>query len=200
MNEEYLSVKDFAAACSCSTQYIYKILKKSLKPYTKKENKKTLISTAAVELVKNGFATDSTACNQPMQPNQYPTDIATDSTNQCNRAQPTNATACNQPDNAIEESGEVQALKELIKELKRDKEELQKDKEDLKKDKEDLKQEALKWQQLLIEERNKVKLLEATEEQRKEVVNLEEPAIVEEQQELPKTFGKKLKWLFKSTK
>ena len=45
-------------------------------------------------------------------------------------------------------------LKELIEELKQEKEEL-------KKDKEYLKQEALKWQQLLIDERNKVKVLEA---------------------------------------
>ena len=108
---------------------------------------------------------------QPMQPTNQPTkttDFAT-----------------------IEESGEVQALKELIKELRQDK-------EDLKRDKEDLKQEALKWQQLLIEERNKVKLLEAAaaEEPREEVVNFEEPAAVAEPQELPKTFGEKLKWLF----
>ena len=196
MEEEYLSVKDFAAAAGVTTQYIYKILGTHLKPYKKKIQKKTYVATIAIDLVKNGFdsvekstvSTSETNQNatrrqeplQPMQPTDQPTkttDFAT-----------------------IEESGEVQALKELIKELRQDK-------EDLKRDKEDLKQEALKWQQLLIEERNKVKLLEAAaaEEPREEVVNfeepaareiIEEPAAVAEPQELPKTFGEKLKWLF----
>ena len=180
MEEEYLSVKDFAAAAGVTTQYIYKILGTHLKPYKKKVNKKTVIAEAAIGLVKNGFATVATnATNQnatpqtePMQPTDQPTNTTDFAT--------------------LEESGEVKALKELIAELRQDK-------EDLKRDKEDLKQESLKWQQLLIEERNKVKLLEAAaaEEPREEVVNFEEPAVVEEPHELPKTFGEKIKWFFK---
>ena len=38
MEEEYLSVKDFAAAAGVTTQYIYKILGTHLKPYKKKIN------------------------------------------------------------------------------------------------------------------------------------------------------------------
>lgn len=196
MEEEYLSVKDFAEAAGVTTQYIYKILGTHLKPYKKKIQKKTYVATIAIDLVKNGFdnvekstvSTSETNQNttrrqeplQPMQPTDQPTKITDFAT--------------------IEESGEVQALKELIKELRQDK-------EDLKRDKEDLKQEALKWQQLLMEERNKVKLLEAAaaEEPREEVVNfeepaakeiIEEPAAVAEPQKLPKTFGEKLKLLF----
>ena len=186
--EKYLSVKEFAAAAGVTTQYIYKILGTHLKPYEKKVNKKTVIAEAAIGLVKNGFATVATnATNQnatpqtePLQPMQ-PTD------------QPTNTTDFA----TLEESEEVKALKELIAELRQDK-------EDLKRDKEDLKQEALKWQQLLIDERNKVKLLEAAAapKEKEEVMFTEvqeEPAATEtEKQELPQGFFNKLKWLFKS--
>lgn len=185
--EKYLSVKEFAAAAGVTTQYIYKILGTYLKPYKKKVNKKTVIAEAAIGLVKNGFATVATnATNQnatpqtePLQPMQ-PTD------------QPTNTTDFA----TLEESGEVKALKELIAELRQDK-------EDLKRDKEDLKQEALKWQQLLIDERNKVKLLEAAAapKEKEELMFTEveeEPAAKEvEKQELPQGFFNKLKWLFK---
>ena len=64
------------------------------------------------------------------------------------------------------------------------------------KDKEYLKQESLKWQQLLADERNKVKLLEtaAAPIEKTEVVyrQVEQEKI----QELPQTFGEKIKWLF----
>ena len=148
--KEYLSVKEFAEAAGVSTQYIYKILGAQLKPYKKKINKKTYIESCAVEFVVNGFVDDTTnstlATNQmqpsaeePLQPLQ-PT------------MKPTNST-----ENATKEkdssSGEVEALKMLIEELKKDKEQLLQDKDYLK-------QEALKWQRLLSDEREKVKLLE----------------------------------------
>lgn len=183
MNEGYLSVKDFAESAGVSTQYIYKILGTHLKPYKKKIQKKTYIDAAAVELVKNGFSTpateetnqDATARVKPLQPNQ-PTDQPTDATEKFTQQK-------------AESSGEVEALKMLIDELKKDKEQLQKDKEYLK-------QESLKWQQLLADERNKVKLLEtaAAPIEKTEVVyrQVEQEKI----QELPQTFGEKIKWLF----
>ena len=36
MEKEYLTVKEFAAAAGCSTQYIYKILGTHLKPYKRR--------------------------------------------------------------------------------------------------------------------------------------------------------------------
>lgn len=185
MNEEYLSVKDFAAAAGCSTQYIYKILGTHLRPYKKKINKKTYIEAAAIELVKNGFSTDATLETNQMQPT-----AASD----CNSSnQPTNqqeTTEINRKEEK-EENGEVEALKMLVEELKADKEYL--------------KQEALKWQQLLADERNKVKLLEAAAApiEKEDIVyremEQEEPAAKEEKQELPQTFTEKIKWLFKKS-
>ena len=96
-------------------------------------------------------------------------------------------------------NAEIEALKMLVDELKQDKEEL-------KKDKEYLQQELVKWQSLLLEEKEKVKLLEAAAtEQPQEPVEaaapyteiVEHPAEVP-QQEPPQSFIKKLKWLFKS--
>jgi chromosome segregation ATPase len=102
-----------------------------------------------------------------------------------------------QPTDATNKDGEIAALKQLIEELKQDK-------EDLKKDKEDLKQEAIKWQQLLLEEKNKVKLLEAaTSKTEGEVIEFEEVADSKEEVReavpaTPKGFINKLKWLFGS--
>jgi hypothetical protein len=104
-----------------------------------------------------------------------------------------------QPTDATNKDGEIAALKQLIEELKQDK-------EDLKKDKEDLKQEAIKWQQLLLEEKNKVKLLEAATSKTEEatVVEFEEVNNSKEEKreavpaEPPKGFINKLKWLFGS--
>lgn len=207
MNEEkYLTVKEFAEAAGVTTQYIYKIIGKGLKPYTKRQNKKTVINAAALDFIKNGFPLDQpsqqNATNQE-QPSKE-AELQPDATNN----QPTNATTTNQ-----EQNGEIEALKLLIAELKQDK-------EDLKKDKEDLKQEALKWQQLLLEERNKVKLLEAAAageaaaDQEEEIIVdeiikedpvkmdpiKEDPVkhdlIEQPEAEKPKTFTEKLKWLF----
>lgn len=198
MNDNYLSVKEFAAAAGVTTQYIYKILGSSLKPYKKKINKKIYIDAAAVDYIKGGFPNDIE--NQPKptenQPTLQPSENAGLQPNQptLQPTKPTNATSDKLEE--LQSSGEVEALKLLIEELKQDKEQLIKDKEDLK-------QEALKWQQLLVDERNKVKLLEAAaapvekEELVFREVEQEEPAAEqEEKQKLPQTFGEKIKWLF----
>ena len=204
MNDNYLSVKEFAAAAGVTTQYIYKILGSSLKPYKKKINKKIYIDAAAVEYIKGGFPNEVE--NQPKptenQPSLEPRKNAELQPNQptLQPTKPTNATSDKLEE--LQSSGEVEALKLLIEELKQDKEDLKRDKEQLIKDKEDLKQEALKWQQLLADERNKVKLLEAAAEpveQEVEFKEVEEPAAaeqIEQPQELPKTFKEKIKWLF----
>jgi hypothetical protein len=199
MDKENLSVKEFAAAAGVSTQYIYKVLDTKLKPYKKKIGKQTFISAAAVGVItETTNATNNTTnqCNQieeseinalqgkeagekpTMQPTLQP-------------IQPTNATNL-----ATNKDGEIEALKQLIEELKQDK-------EDLKKDKEDLKQEAIKWQQLLLEEKNKVKLLEAaaSKETEETVIDFEEvddskEEVREAVPAVPKGFINKLKWLF----
>lgn len=205
MNDNYLSVKEFAAAAGVTTQYIYKILGSSLKPYKKKINKKIYIDAAAVEYIKGGFPNDIE--NQPKptenQPTLQPSENAELQPNQptLQPTKPTNATSDKLEE--LQSSGEVEALKLLIEELKQDKEDLKQDKEQLIKDKEDLKQEALKWQQLLADERNKVKLLEAAaapvekeEVVFREVEQEESAAEQEEKQQMPQTFGEKIKWLF----
>ena len=204
MNEEkkYITVKEAAAAAGTSTQYIYKILDKQLKPYKKKIDKKTYIEAAAIDLIKkNGL--------QPsLQPLEY---------SKNGGLQPTNATgATNQTEKRLQtelqENTEIALLKQLVEGLQLDKKELQKDKEQLIKDKEYLKQEALKWQQLFADERNKVKMLEQKEEQEAQVVEYESAAAADEKQEqeqpteqeqnerqeLPQGFINKLKWLLKS--
>ena len=204
MNDNYLSVKEFAAAAGVTTQYIYKILGSSLKPYKKKINKKIYIDAAAVEYIKGGFPNEVE--NQPKptenQPSLQPSKNAELQPNQptLQPTKPTNATSDKLEE--LQSSGEVEALKLLIEELKQDKEDLKRDKEQLIKDKEDLKQEALKWQQLLADERNKVKLLEAAAKPVEEVNFTEvkeveeEPAAAAEPEELPHTFKEKIKWLF----
>lgn len=204
--EKYLSVKDFAEAAEVSTQYIYKLVGNSLKPYVKKINKKTMINAAAIQLLKDGFnATVATNSTNLLQPDKNTNFQPLQSTEQPTNS--TNFTTVEKSINLREESGEVQALKEMIEELKRDKEDLKKDKEQLTKDKEDLKQEALKWQQLLIDEKNKVKLLEAakTEQQEDNIINIKEQLNVtestkeeQEKKELHKGFFNKLKMLFRN--
>lgn len=175
MDNEYLTVKEFAAAAGVTTQYIYKILGTHLKPYKKKQNKITVIDKAAIKLVKEGFATDETAATNEMQPHENSV---------ANQKQPTdnqtNETPCNN------DNGEIEALKLLIEELKAEKEELKKDKEQLIKDKEYLQQDIVAWKSLLADERNKVKLLEdAKKEDENIIVDAEQPK-------------KKFKWFFNS--
>ena len=154
MDKEYLTVKEFAAAAEVTTQYIYKIYGSSLKPYTKTIKKKKYIQAAAIDFIKNGFPEQSN--KQPFQPLQS-TEMQPDNNSGLqpdnNEEQPTNKTTVQPDNNGSDQNGEIEALKQLIEELCQEKEEL-------KTDKEYLKGEVLKWQQLFVEERNKVKLLE----------------------------------------
>ena len=49
---EWLTVKQYAVASGCTTQAIYKKLATSLQPYTKQENGRTLINSAALNATK----------------------------------------------------------------------------------------------------------------------------------------------------
>lgn len=169
-NEEYLTVKDFASAAGVSHQYIYRVLKTRLKPYSKRINGKIMIQSAAIDLFISssaGCATNSTDWLQGCKPTNEAAAItvqqeifATNSTEK----HATSATGCKsiQTDNIAENAtkGEVEILRELIEELRKSNEELKKDKETLIKDKEILLTESFKWQQLFLEERNKNKMLE----------------------------------------
>lgn len=192
MSQEYLSVKEVAAAAGVSTQYIYKILGSSLKPYKKKINKKTMIEAAAIDYIIHGFPTNTTEEYNQVQPIHQEDLQPMQPT-----LQPTNATENNQ--------GEIEALKLLVEELKAEKEEL-------KADKEYLKNELVKWQSILADERNKIKLLEAAAEEQQESIIEEQPKGTEEaaafgaeqereteaeqEQSYPQTFTEKIKWLF----
>ena len=175
MSEEkkYLSIKEFAAAAGVSNKAIYQQLSGRLKEYCKVEHGVKMLDSEALQVF---YADNIQDLNQ----------------------------VSSQVESSLEsqENNEVTALKMLIDELKQDKEDLKKDKEQLIKDKEDLKQEALKWQQLLADERNKVKLLEAAAKPVEEVNFTEvkeveeEPAAAAEPEELPHTFKEKIKWLF----
>lgn len=194
MNEEksYISVKEFAAAAGVSQQYIYKILGSSLKPYKKKIAKKTFIDASAIEYVIKGFPSEKdNSTNSTKNSTDFSTSKEADLQPIQPTFQPTNSTSFSTSENEPQSSnGEVEALKQLIQELKEDKEYL--------------KQEVLKWQQLLADERNKVKLLEEAaapkEPQEVNFTEVLEPAPEEqkkeaEPQELPKGFFNKLKWL-----
>lgn len=169
-NEEYLTVKDFASAAGVSHQYVYRVLKTRLKPYSKRINGKIMIQSAAIDLFISSSAscaTNSTDWLQGCKPTNEAAAItvqqeifATNSTEK----HATSETGCKsvQTDNADENAtkGEVETLRELIEELRKSNEELKKDKETLIKDKEILLTESFKWQQLFLEERNKNKMLE----------------------------------------
>ena len=197
MNKELLSVKEFAGAANVSTQYIYKVLDTKLKPYKRKIDKKTFISSSAVVLIKGETDETNLETNQDNQTEASKINTLQEpQTAQNSTSQPT--LQQNQQTNTTNlATGEVEALKQLIEELKQDK-------EDLKKDKEDLKHEIINWQQLLLEEKNKVKLLEAATSKTEEatVVEFEEVNNSKEEKreplpaEVPKGFINKLKWLF----
>ncbi len=130
MMNDYLTVKEFAAAAQVSHQYIYKITGTQLKPFVKKINKKTMIHrdglttffepATTVESVAQRVATSGVNSLQPVVEKV---------------AQP-NST------NFSTETGEIAALQKLIAEL-------QQDKADLKKDKEYLQQEIQKQSELI---------------------------------------------------
>ena len=189
-NEEYLTVKDFAAAVGVSHQYIYKASKAKLKPYVKRISGKVMIHSSAIDLFTSssgGCATNSTSSLQPKKAdNEAPFEplqqemFATNSTK--NFA--TCATGCKnmQKDNITknETDSEIKILRELIDELRKSNEELKKDKETLIKDKETLLTESFKWQSLFLEERNKNKMLEARNDSKDETVETIEEVIEEE--------------------
>lgn len=199
-DKEYLSVKEFAETLNVSQQYIYRLMGKSLKPYVKKHDKKRYIEAAAIEFIKNGFpsiqqsSTNSTQQVEKEVPSNNDEKISTNLTD-VNSTNSTNST----------NSEAIAALNKLIDELKADKEDLKRDKEQLIKDKEDLKQEAFKWQQLLLDEKNKVKMLEAAankdssidQEVYKDIEPTNTAVEPEEKNVPPQTFFEKLKWLFK---
>lgn len=169
-NEEYLTVKDFAAAANISHQYVYKVLKTRLKPYVKRVNGKMMIHSSAIDLFTSssgGCATNSIDWLQSCKPAEEAAAITVQQEIFAINSTPkhaTSATGCKSIhiDNATENEtkGEVETLRELIEELRKSNEELKKDKETLIKDKEILLTESFKWQQLFLEERNKNKMLE----------------------------------------
>lgn len=167
MDKEYLTIKEFAAVAGVSNKAIYQQLNGRLKEYCKVEHGVKMLEAKALQLF---YADKIQALNQ----------------------------VSSQVESSLEskENKEIEALKMLIEELKEEKEELKKDKEQLIKDKEDLKQDILSWKSLLADERNKVKLLEAAAAPVEEEIELEEIKDPQEQQELPKTFTQKIKWLF----
>lgn len=185
-NEEYLTVKDFAAAVGVSHQYIYKASKAKLKPYVKRISGKVMIHSSAIDLFTSssgGCATNSTSSLQPKKAdNEAPSEplqqeiFATNSTK--NHA--TSATSCKNTQKDNRTDSEIEILRELIEELRKSNEELKKDKEILIKDKETLLTESFKWQQLFLEERNKNKMLEARNDSKEETVETIEEVIEEE--------------------
>ncbi|MBQ5563584.1 MAG: hypothetical protein IIT39_09380, partial [Clostridia bacterium] len=52
MEQEYLSVKQFAKRAGVTTQRIYQLINKSLKSYCKSENGKKYISTDGLKIFK----------------------------------------------------------------------------------------------------------------------------------------------------
>lgn len=182
-NEEYLKVKDFAAAANISHQYVYKALKTRLKPYVKRVNGKMMIHSSAIDLFKSesdGCATNSTdllqgrkSGNEAALGHLQQEIFATNAT----KKHATSATGCKstQIENVTENqtNNEIEILRELIEELKKSNEELKKDKEILINDKEKLLTESYKWQQLFLEERNKNKMLEENKDFKEDTIETE---------------------------
>ena len=127
----FLTVKEFAEAAKVSQQYIYKIKGTTLKAYTKKIDKKLMISSEALKL----FSENSTQVEKVAQPN---------STEEIKGFQP-EVEKVAQPNSTTEgtaAAAEIETLKQLIAEL-------QQDKADLKKDKEYLQQQLAGQQELI---------------------------------------------------
>lgn len=185
-NEEYLTVKDFAAAANISHQYVYKVLKTRLKPYVKRVNGKMMIHSSAIDLFKSesdGCATNSIDWLQSCKPAEEAAAITVQQeifeiNSTKNHA--TSATSCKNTQKDNRTDSEIEILRELIEELRKSNEELKKDKEILIKDKETLLTESFKWQQLFLEERNKNKMLEARKDSKEEILETIEEVIEEE--------------------
>ena len=129
--KEFISVKEFAEAAKVSQQYIYKIKTTTLKGYTKKIDKKLVISREALKL----FLENSTPAEMVSQPN---------STEENRGFQPEveKVVQPNSTTNETPAAAEIETLKQLIAEL-------QQDKADLKKDKEYLQQQLAGQQELI---------------------------------------------------
>lgn len=128
---EFITVKEFAAAANVSPQYIYKVKGTILKGYTKKIDKKLCISREALTLILE----NSTEVEKVAQPN---------STIENKGFQP-EVEKVAQPNSTTETTSataEIETLKQLIAEL-------QQDKADLKKDKEYLQQQLAGQQELI---------------------------------------------------
>lgn len=189
-NEEYLTVKDFAAAVGVSHQYVYKVLKTRLKPYVKRVNGKMMIHSSAIDLFKSesdGCATNSTnllqgrkSSNEAASGHLKQEIFATNSTPKFATSEIGCKNAQKDKETRDATDSEVKILRELIDELKKSNEELKKDKEILIKDKETLLTESFKWQQLFLEERNKNKMLEARNDSKEETVETIEETTKEE--------------------
>ena len=208
MNEKkYITVKEFAAAAGVSNKAIYQQLSGRLKEYCIFENGKKMIDAKALELFYEGVQVGHSSVQVKSSQLESSLESAEklEKQNFSDEGVQVGHSSVQVKSSQLESSlesahnAEIEALKMLVDELKQDKEEL-------KKDKEYLQQELVKWQSLLLEEKEKVKLLEAAAtEQPQEPVEaaapyteiVEQPAEVPPQ-EPPQSFIKKLKWLFKS--
>lgn len=195
---DYLTVKEFAKEINVSEQYVYRLLKTKLKPYYKRINRKSMIHSSAICLFNEDstlFSTNSTslfkdvkaapeAALDGVQQEIFSTNSTENSTGSLKSLKST------QNDNK-----EVETLRELIDELKKNNEELRKDKENLIKDKEKLLTESYKWQQLFLEERNKNKMLEKSDEQKQNVeIKVTDDVTENESEIIEPTAPPKKKW------
>ena len=180
---DYLSVKEFAAAANVSTQYIYKILDKQLQPYVIKISGKTKINVEALEKFK---------VSQPVaQPVSQPVSqlgFCSDTAENQDFMQPV-AQLVSQPvsqPKGKSKAGEIEALNRLIEELKQDKEYLQQQIEKQNKLVDTLQERIaadgrrLENMQMLLDQQQKLTLVDkisapAAEEAKEEQKEIEEP-------------------------
>lgn len=71
MNKDYLTVKEYAEKCSCSTQYVYKLLQTKLQPFVVLVDGKKCIDIKALEEFPKTDATN--------QPTNFATEVANSS-------------------------------------------------------------------------------------------------------------------------
>lgn len=213
--ENLISIKDFAEQSEVSTQYIYKLLKGSLKPYKRKVEGKIYIDLSKFDLsgianfktpYKQGISSDGLQLNSSEFATNPQNSVASPTKNFENiqlekpveNAENTQnsinlQTSVDKQKNQFATEHQFNSLQqEFIKELQENIKELKKDKENLLKDKEHLINENLKWQQLFADERNKVKLLEKPKE---EIIEVN----TEQKEEVKQTFMDKLKNFFNNS-
>ncbi|MBQ6267132.1 MAG: hypothetical protein IJJ99_08140 [Oscillospiraceae bacterium] len=73
---EWLTVKQFAVASGCTTQAVYKRLNTTLQPYTKQENGRTLILSAALNATKTAEVDNSEKVVNPPPNGCNPVELA----------------------------------------------------------------------------------------------------------------------------